>query len=84
MDICLITFRSIMPVQQAEKLLQRKGVHCSVQRTPKWMEEKGCSYSLRLRLSEAHEAVAYLKENNVPFKKVYLLTSGGRAEEIDL
>ena len=44
MKKCIITFRSVTPAQRAEEVLRRAGVECSIQRTPKWMEEKGCGY----------------------------------------
>ena len=42
MKNCIITFRSVTPAQRAEETLRRAGVECAVQRTPKWMEDKGC------------------------------------------
>ena len=47
MKNCIITFRSVTPAQRAEDYLHRAGVDCTLQRTPKWMEEKGCGYSIR-------------------------------------
>ena len=35
-------------VDLEEDTLHRAGVRCTVQRTPKWMEEKGCGYSLKM------------------------------------
>ena len=49
MRFCYITFRSVTPAQKGEGVLRRAGVDCTMQRTPRWMEEQGCGYSLRLR-----------------------------------
>ena len=47
MKYSLITFRSVTPAQRGERVLQRQGYSCSLQRTPRWMQEQGCGYSIR-------------------------------------
>lgn len=84
MKACLITFRSVTPVQRAESLLRREGISCSLQRTPKWMEEKGCGYSLRVPVGRLHRALELLGEQNVAFRKVYCVGDNGTAEEMQL
>lgn len=84
MKDCLITFRSITPVQRAESLLRRTGIRCSLQRTPKWMEEKGCGYSLKVPVGHVQAAIELLKTQSVPFRKVYCLQNNGTAEEMSL
>lgn len=84
MKFCIITFRSVTPAQRGEGVLKRAGMECSVQRTPKWMEEQGCGYSLRLRVSQAATAVELLRAKEVPFKRVYLQRENGKIEEMTL
>ena len=84
MGACYITFRSVTPAQRGEGLLRRTGVDCSVQRTPRWMEEQGCGYSLRLRHRDLIRAVELLRGNGVAFKKVYLQKENGAFEEIEV
>ena len=72
MNNCLITFRSVTPAQRGEGILRRSGIDCSLQRTPRWMEEQGCGYSLRLRQAEAARAAALLRRSGISFRKVYL------------
>ena len=84
MKDCLITFRSITPVQRAEGILQQAGIHCSLQRTPKWMEEKGCGYSLKVSVGQLQQAVKLLYAQNVPFRKIYCIRQNGTAEEMTL
>ena len=84
MKNCMITFRSVTPAQQAEAYLQRMGVECVVQRTPKRMEEKGCGYSVRLDCKDAMAAVTLLRQNNIGFKRVYRMTENGTSEELHL
>ena len=45
----MITFRSVTYAQRGERSLTRRGIGCTVMRTPKWMEDQGCGYGLRLR-----------------------------------
>lgn len=77
----LITFRSITPAQRGEKLLQKNGISCSLRRTPRWMEEQGCGYSLVVK--DGIGAVSLLRSHSVPFRKVYLQRNG-KAEEVEL
>lgn len=84
MKMYLITFRSVTFAQRGEKLLNQQGHRCSLQRTPRWMEEKGCGYSLRLWTADAASAVALLRRNGVPLRKVYIQTESGELEERNL
>lgn len=84
MKICIITFRSVTPAQRAEEVLRRAGVDCSVQRTPKWMEEKGCGYSLRLNCRDIMTAATFLRQNGIHFRRAYTLRDDGTPEELRL
>lgn len=84
MDHCLITFRSVTPAQRGDILLRRAGFKCSLRRTPRWMEERGCGYSVQVQYQDADSCVALLRGNKVPFRKVYLLRENGTAEELTL
>ena len=79
-----ITFRSITFAQRGERMLQNGGVGCSLQRTPKWMEERGCGYCLRLSRHQLPEAVRLLRTGKIPFRKIYSLEEGGEAREISI
>lgn len=84
MNYCLITFRSVTPAQRGESALRRAGISAVIQRTPKWMEEQGCGYSLRLRQADVLESVSHLRNQNVVFRKVYLRRENGTTEEISV
>lgn len=84
MEFCLITFRSVTPAQRAEALLRRKGFSCTLRRTPKWMEEQGCGYSLQIRHRDTEEAVALLQKQRLAYRKVYLYEGGDQARELML
>ena len=84
MEFVYITFRSVTPAQQAERLLRREGISCSLRRTPRYMEEQGCGYSLQLDGGDVPKAVGLFTEGKIPFRKVYSLRDGGRLEEVRL
>ena len=81
MGVYLITFRSVTPAQRGENLLKKSGLECSLRRTPRWMEEQGCGYSLWVK--DGVGAVQMLKAHQVPFRKVYLQRNG-KTEEVAL
>lgn len=84
MKFCYITFRSVTIAQKGEGILRRAGMVCSLQRTPRWMEEQGCGYSLRLRQVDAPKAVMLLRESSIVYRKIYLHRENGTFEELSL
>ena len=81
-DVYLITFRSITYAQRGERLLNRAKIRCTLGRTPRWMEEQGCGYSLRLHTESIARAVSLLRGEQLPMRKVYLRQEDGSLEEI--
>ena len=79
-----ITFRSVTVAQRGERLLRSGGIDCMLQRTPRWMEERGCGYCLRVRPTQVAESLNRLKAGNVPYSKVYTRRENGSVEEIGL
>lgn len=84
MRVCLITFRSVTPAQRGEGILRRAGIGCTMQRTPRFMEEKGCGYTLHLRSKDLSTALELLRRSQVPFRKVYQQRENGTFEEMPL
>lgn len=84
MNFYFITFRSITAAQRGERVLQKKGIRCQLSRTPRWMEEQGCGYCLKLGRSRISEAVGYLREEKIEFRKIYLQTDSTNVEEVKL
>ena len=76
-----ITFRSVTYAQRGEQILAAEGVRCSLQRTPKWMEERGCGYCLRIWTGDVRRPVELLRRNKVPFRKIYAQRDEGVFEE---
>lgn len=81
---CFITFRSVTPSQRGQSVLRQANVECLIQRTPRFMAEQGCGYSLVLRLQDVQAAVLLLKENGVPYRKVYRKKENGNYQELSL
>jgi hypothetical protein len=79
-----VTFRSATHGQRGEKLLREHGIRCNLLRTPRWMEAKGCGYSLRIRTDDIWGITELLKRNTVPLQKVYIQNENGNLEELRL
>jgi len=79
-----ITFRSVTFAQRGEAQLKKAGHRCVLQRTPRWMEEQGCGYDLRIWAREIGPVIALLQEENIPIRRVYLQTPDGELEEVIL
>ena len=84
MKIYYLTFRSVTFAQRGERLLSGAGIHCALQRTPKWMEEQGCGYALRVWTREIGQAVALLRQERVLLRKIYRHGPDGQLEEMSL
>ena len=81
MKFYYITFRSVTFAQQGERVLQKKGIRCTLLRTPKWMEQQGCGYCLRLWTEDIRPALQALRTAQVPLRKAYRQGRDGQLEE---
>jgi len=84
MKIYYVTFRSVTHGQRGEKLLQNGGIRCALVRTPRWMEARGCGYSLRIRTEDIAGILGLLRQKNIPMQKVYIQNEAGDLEELRL
>lgn len=84
MEVYFITVRSVTYGQRAESVLRKGGLRCTLQRTPKWMEEQGCGYCLRLHTEDVMPAVRLLRNAQVPFRRVYVQGRDGEIREVQL
>ena len=84
MKYYFVTFRSVTYAQRGESLLRNAGIRCAVQRTPKWMEEQGCGYRLRLYDRDLPKALELLRQKQVAFRKIYQQRETGDVEEVAL
>ncbi len=79
-----ITFRSVTLAQRAERLVSRGGWRCTLGRTPRWMEQQGCGYALRIRCGEIEAVAALLKAQQLPIRRVWQRREDGNLEEVAL
>ena len=79
-----ITFRSVTFAQRGEQIISRSGMRCTLQRTPRWMEEQGCGYALRVWAKEITPAVELLRQGKVSLRRVYLQMDDGQLEELEI
>ena len=84
MHFYFVTFRSVTYAQRAEKLLNQWGHRVTLMRTPRWMEEQGCGYCLRVWTQDAGRPVKLLEEARIPLRRVYLQREDGLLEEVTL
>ena len=84
MGFYYITFRSVTFAQRAEKLLSQRQIRLNLMRTPRWMEEQGCGYALKLWTKDILSVVKLLRENRIQLRKVYALSEYGDMEEVYL
>lgn len=82
MKFYYITFRSVTFAQRGEKVLKKEGIRCTLLRTPRWMEEQGCGYCLRLWSKDVTPAVDLLRAEKVAMRKVYSQREDGKLEEL--
>ena len=71
MKTCYITFRSVTYGQRGQRILESAGISCTLQRTPRWMEQQGCGYYLKLREEDCRRGTDLLRGNGVSFRKIY-------------
>ena len=83
MSVFFVTFRSVTLAQRGEHVLKQGKISCQLQRTPRWMEEQGCGYALRIREEDAEKVVERLRKNGIQFRKVYR-QQGGVVEEAEV
>ena len=84
MELYFITFRSVTLAQRGERALKEAGQTCALARTPRWMEEKGCGYCLRLRCEDVTPWVGILRQRGIPFRRVYRRGEDGQMGEVIL
>ena len=79
-----ITFRSVTFAQRGERTLNNAGIRCTLLRTPRWMEEQGCGYALKLWTNDIAAAVRLLREGKIQLRRVYVQLEDGQMEEVNL
>lgn len=76
-----ITFRSVTHAQTGERILRGAGIRGVLLRTPRWMEQKGCGYCLRLRAGDPRQVLQLLQREGAALGKLYVEKPEGGLEE---
>lgn len=84
MRLYYITFRSVTFAQRGEKLLNQRGFRAGILRTPRWMEEQGCGYALKIWTNNIASAVNLLRDSKVQLRRVYVQQEEGQMEEVTI
>ena len=82
MGMYYITFRSVTFAQRGERLLSRQNYRVSLLRTPRWMEEQGCRYALKLWSKDLSGAVQFLQDARIQLRRIYAQMEDGHLEEV--
>lgn len=82
MKSIFITFRSITYAQRCERVFTAEGIKCHMRRSPRWMEERGCSYGVEAKLTELKQGLDILRREEIPFRKSYMFHPDGVVEEL--
>ena len=79
MEQYYVSFRSVTYAQKGQRALEQEGLHCILQRAPKWMNMRGCGYAIAVK--DPQTAVRILKEKKAPWEKIYGV-QGSRTWEV--
>ena len=82
MGLYFVTFRSVTFAQRGEKLLTQNNIRVNLMRTPRWMEEQGCGYALKIWTGDISGVLHQLSENKVQHRRVYMQKEDGTMEEV--
>ena len=77
---CYIVFPSLTSAQCFDAALRRKGVPSSLVKTPRELEEKGCSYGIRIVDRWMEEAMDIMGKSGIGKYRVYLRDGEGYRE----
>lgn len=77
------TFRSVTAAQRGENVLKKSGIACTLRRTPRWMETRGCGYCLRVREQEWEDGLNVLARTGTAFSRVYAQNPDGSVVEVE-
>lgn len=78
----IITFRSATFAQRGEGVLRMAHIRCALSRTPRWMEEQGCGYALKIHCEDIEQVLSVLQREKIAIRRVYLQNPDGTLEVV--
>lgn len=79
-----VTFRSVTVAQRGEKLLSSNRIRCALLRAPRWMEEQGCGYALKIWTGDLNTALELLRREGLALRRIYIQKQDGQLEELSV
>lgn len=76
------TFRSVTSAMRGSRVLEAAGISALMVRTPKYLRQLGCGYSLRVREQELSLAAQALSAGEAPYQRLYRKTEEDRWQEV--
>ncbi len=75
-----LTFRSVTAAMQGSRSLKEAGIANTMLRTPQKLRQQGCGYSLKVDGYPA--AIERLRQDDIPFQKLYRRLPDGQWQEV--
>ena len=80
----LIVCRSLTYAQRTAAALERAGITARILRSPKLIDQKGCSHSVKVSERNLTAALVVLNRAELTPKRIFLQTGGGDYREVGL
>jgi hypothetical protein len=78
----LILCRSLTYAQRTAAALTRAGITATVFRSPRVIDQEGCSYCVKVARQSLSDALFVLSRVGLPPKRIYTLTGDGVYQEV--
>lgn len=78
----LIICRSLTYAQRTAAALERAGITAHIRRSPRAIDQEGCSHSVKVSERNLRHALLILNRAGLPPKRVFLMKGEGSYEEV--
>jgi len=78
----LIVCRSLTYAQRTASALERAGITTQILRSPKVIDQEGCSHSVKVSERNLADALTILARVELSPKRVYIMASDGSYKEV--
>ncbi len=77
-----ITLRSLTDAHRGQQAFQEEGLECTLRRTNRWMQQRGCGYGLAVKLIGIAQGLDILRRKGIPYRRAYRLYPDHVVEEV--
>ena len=78
----LILFRTLLYAQRGQRFLAKNGIPATVVKAPRAVEDRGCTYAVRLSDRRRVQALELLDRHQIEHGRVYVQRPDGSLEEV--